>query len=231
MANRPVYMIDGNNNFKVISTEFKFHPGFAVVQKQKSIASLHAAFMEKHSNAHILEISSKSSIPLGVSLSAFNLSVIGKTGIAYNVETLFQSSKVFANGGPYLDILNMSSRDAKRDPRLKTSGELKCFRLGNVEFPLEPKTFFYNWIYLHALAMHPKLTAELINYDAFTDIEFNPQKSINCQAEAAVIYVSLYKKGVLKEALSSKNKFLELVYNQKVQVKNEDNLPVQESLF
>ena len=36
---------------------------------------------------------------------------------------------------------------------------------------------------------------ELIDYDAFTDIEFNPQKSINCQAKSAALFVGLVKQG------------------------------------
>ena len=35
---------------------------------------------------------------------------------------------------------------------------------------------------------------------------------INCQAEAAAIYVSLQKQGLLKEALKSKDTFLDIVY-------------------
>lgn len=37
----------------------------------------------------------------------------------------------------------------------------------------------------------------LLEYDGFTDIEFNPQKSLNCQAKAAALYVSLCRNGLL----------------------------------
>ena len=60
--------------------------------------------------------------------------------------------------------------------------------------------------------MHPDLTEQISVYDAFTDIEFNPQKSINCQAEAAALYVSLKRQSLLKEALKSKEDFLNIVY-------------------
>ena len=43
---------------------------------------------------------------------------------------------------------------------------------------------------------HPELSEKLLNYDAFTDIEFSPDKSLNCQADAAALYVSLAKKGL-----------------------------------
>lgn len=45
------------------------------------------------------------------------------------------------------------------------------------------------------------------------NIEFNPQKSINCQAEAAAVYVSLSKQGLLEEALKNKDSFMEIVYS------------------
>lgn len=58
---------------------------------------------------------------------------------------------------------------------------------------------FYNWIYINALMDNPELTAELASYDGFTDIEFNPDKGVNCQAEAAALYVTLLRKGVLDQ--------------------------------
>jgi hypothetical protein len=54
---------------------FEWHPGFSKSQAQKSIASLHCAAAEA-GIAPVLEISSKSPDPLGVSLSAFNLLLV-----------------------------------------------------------------------------------------------------------------------------------------------------------
>ena len=59
---------------------------------------------------------------------------------------------------------------------------------------------------------NPKLADALMEYDAFTDIAFNPEKSLNCQAEAAAIYVSLRKRNLLEEALKSKESFIDIVY-------------------
>ena len=53
----------------------------------------------------------------------------------------------------------------------------------------------------------------IINYDFFTDIEFNHEKSLNCQARSAAIFVSLYQKGLLEECLADIVKFEECVYN------------------
>ena len=43
---------------------------------------------------------------------------------------------------------------------------------------------------------------------AFTDIVFNPEKSINCQAEACAYYVALRKKVCWKKRLAKKRFFL-----------------------
>ena len=43
MANRPIFITseDKGKFFKQVNTEFEFHSGFAISQKQKSIRSLH----------------------------------------------------------------------------------------------------------------------------------------------------------------------------------------------
>jgi len=43
-------------------------------------------------------------------------------------------------------------------------------------------------------------------------IEFNPAKSINCQARTCAILVSLIKQNKIEEALISKEKFIDMVY-------------------
>src|SRR3954454_5722055 len=49
------------------------------------------------------------------------------------------------------------------------------------------------------------------DYQAFTDIEFNPAISINCQAYAVALYVSSSKRGLLCSATFDKATFLQLV--------------------
>ena len=98
---------------------------------------------------------------------------------------------------------------------MKNSGKIVAFQIDGKEFETEPKTYFYNWLYINTLHLYNELTEQLLVYDAFTDIAFNPQKSINCQAEAAAIYVSLAKQGLLKDALKDKKQFKEIVYSRK----------------
>ena len=68
---------------------------------------------------------------------------------------------------------------------------LICFTFEDKAFPLEPKTAFYDYIYMNALLENENLAQMILQYDAFTDIEFNPDKSLNCQAKAAAAFVAL----------------------------------------
>ena len=214
MAKRPVFIISDTPPYcveKIIN--FKFYSGFAEIQKRKSIKSLHEAFLKDNPNRKVLEISSKSEEELGVKLSAFNLIIETKNGKRFSVESAFQASKVFENGGPYKELLDMTSKEAKKDPRLKNSGKLKYFYFAERKFDLIPTTYFYNWIYINTLCLYPDLTDKLMEYDSFTDIVFNPDKSVNCQAKAAAVYVSLKKQELLDKALKDKDSFLEIVYS------------------
>ena len=217
MANRPVYEVSLDESlYKCHNVDFVFYSGFSESQQRKSVKSLHGAFLQMKKNSKILEISSKSEKDIGKKLSAFNLSFVTKKGIKITVESAFQASKVFENGGPYRDLLLVSSKNAKKDLRLKNSGHIISFKFDKRVFPIEPKTYFYNWLYINILNLHSDLSKQILEYDAFTDISFNPKRSVNCQAEAAAIYVSLYKQNLLKEALINEKAFLEIVYRNRM---------------
>ncbi|QJC95217.1 hypothetical protein HC660_07200 [Bacillus mojavensis] len=237
MAERPVF-ISSVKEKGYVSTqeiEFEWFPGFSVKQKQKSIESFHKNFKERNPSSNVLEISSKSDKELGVALSAFNLMIKTKNNKEFSVETAFQASKVFEKGGPFLDLYSKTSKEAKKDPRIKNSGELLYFQYFGRKWELEPKTFFYDWLYTNALSHNKELSKEVVQYDAFTDIEFNPHKSINCQARSVALYVSLYKAGLLEVALSSVEKFKELAFgqqhNNKKDVKVDKETTEQLSIF
>lgn len=196
MAERPAFFI---RQGKVVSEVYSFEwfSGFVVSQKQKSIASLHNAIIKADKSAKPLEISTKSKETIGIKLSAFNLKLNN-----YTLENVFQSAKVFERGGPYLDLLDVLPKEAKRDERLRNSGSLRAFRYQNEDFPLIPKTVFYDFIYITAIKKS-FLTDEInaiSNYNYFTDIEFNPAKSINTQARTvAMIKLILGEYGYLPD--------------------------------
>ena len=220
MATRPFYkVIDSNEKIiEVKSIEFEWIKGMAISQKQKCIDSFHKSIKELYPNLKILEISTKSKNDLGIKLSAFNLMRYSKkNNRKYSIECLFQGSKVFEKGGPYIEILNMSSREAKKYFQEKDLGELLYFQFGKEKWELEPKTMFYDWLYLTTLHENKDLVSEVLKYDIFTDIEFNPQKSYNNQARAVAMYVSLYKKNMLKllESIDDYKKNVKLLYEEK----------------
>jgi len=105
----------------------------------------------------------------------------------------------------------MTSREAKGDERLPSSGRLLGFRFLSVDWALEPKTAFYDWIYINGVKKKIEVIERLSSYSAFTDIEFNPERSVNCQAHSVALFVSLYKRRLLREAISSKEAFLRIL--------------------
>jgi hypothetical protein len=231
MATRPVYtpLKNGKLGVNEVGIDFQWFPGMSKTQKQKSIASLHAAAEERNISP-ILEISSKSEQELGVSLSAFNLLITTKKQQrTFSVESAFQSSKVFQRGGPFIDVLERTSREAKKDIRLKESGNLLKFVFFSTEFPLKPRTLFYDWLYINALNQNDELADQVLKYSGFTDIEFNPKKSINCQAYSAALFVSLSYASLLSDALESPSIFEEILSD--VYLRREKNYQIQGALL
>jgi hypothetical protein len=213
MALRPVFIPDPESKSLVREARisFQWRSGLSTAQKQKSIRSLHGAASAELGipGEKILEISSKSEQETGRRLSAFVLELDLPDGIRSTVECAFQGSKRFRDGGPYTDLYGLDSRAAKRDARLRSSGPLQTFSFFGEEWPLDSGTAFYDWLYLSTLQKNNRLAQETAAFEAFTDIEFNPSKSINCQANSAARFVAMAKRGVLG-ALAQKSQFLSL---------------------
>ncbi len=210
---------------------YEYFSGFSLSRKQKCIESLHNSAKKMGIN-NILEVSSKSKEKIGVQLSSFNL-ILDVDEKHYTVEQLFQSGKIFEAGGPFPDLLNKTSREARNDERLKTSGNLLGFTFFGESFPLEPKTFFYDWLYINALLNNKHLISQLQNYDGFSDIEFNEKKSLNCQAYSLALFSSILSNepDILTLNSISKSDFLSLcakeyktrVFSIKPQIRNDEN--------
>ncbi|WP_165222353.1 DarT1-associated NADAR antitoxin family protein [Affinirhizobium pseudoryzae] len=212
MAERPIFIPvpETEGYVRRVDLEIPWAGGFAEVQKKKNIRSLHEA-ASKVGYAPILEVSSKSDEIAGRHLSAFHLRVtLGNRDMP--LENAFQGSKVFERGGPYTDLFTVEPREAKRDPRLRNSGALRGFEFDSFEFPLKPTTVFYDWLYLNAIFPHRKWLKNRVDgekrYDGFSDIEFNPSKSINCQAKSCALFVSLMREEKLEEYLKTPSDFI-----------------------
>ena len=211
MANRPIYMPKSAAPYRTLYTaEFTWNSGLSASQKKKNIIALHESFAAHFPGKKVLEISSKSMQEGGVELSAFNLmKFVPSLGKALPVEVIYQAGKVFKNGGPYPDLLEGTSREAKKDERLRNSGAIVGFRFEGRDFPIRPQTFFYDYLYINALLENPELAKIVLEYDGFTDIEFNPEKSINCQAKSAALFAALSRLG-LTDKVRDPDEFLAL---------------------
>ena len=209
MAQRPIFIpfSEQNRLVKEVDVDFEWNPGFAPVQKMKNVEALHESARQM-GYSPLLEVSTKSIQQLGVDLSAFNLLVTLDDLSQISLECAFQGSKVFADGGPYADLYERNSYEARRDERLRSSGKVVGFKFQGMDFPTEPKTAFYDWLYLNALARNEEIMLALEKYVGFTDIEFNPNKSINCQARSCALCVSLRKKDLMVNALKSPHAFI-----------------------
>jgi hypothetical protein len=212
VAERPIFIptTEDEGYVRRVDFEIPWAGGFAEVQKKKNIRALHDAAKNAGHNP-LLEVSSKSDEVAGRHLSAFHLRVT-TNGVDMPLENAFQGSKVFERGGPYTDLFAVEPKEAKRDPRLKDSGALTSFKFASYEFPLQPTTAFYDWLYLNAVFPHRSWLKNRIDgemkYAGFTDIEFNPSKSVNCQAKSCALFVSLMREDKLEQYLASPSTFI-----------------------
>ena len=212
MATRPCYRpLEKFVGYRTVeSAPFVWAGGFAFSQKQKNVVALHDAIHRIDPAAKVLEISSKSLQPLGVSLSAFNLK-FPHNGAECSVEAAFQAGKVFEGVGPFPELYSHDSREVRHHVQEVSAGRrLLAFEFDGVRWDLEPKTAFFYWLYIQALIANPQLAEAVKEFDAFTDIEFNPKRQVNCQAAAAAFYVSLCRTGKMEEAMSSREAFLRI---------------------
>lgn len=206
MAIRKIFIptARGEKLIKEYDVEFAWDFGNSIKNTEESIRRMHTEAEKRYKIENLFEISGASITPLGRFLSAFQLPIqIGD--INTTVECAYQGSKVFSNGGPYQDLYHVQSRRAKKDARLRNSGRLTHFQLGEVEFKSEPKTAFYNMIYMIALQRFLEVSKiskkrfrnHFYTSGGFTDIYFNPNKSVNCQARSVALFVSLHKRNLI----------------------------------
>lgn len=191
----------------------------------------------------ILEVSTASTdFETGRALSALNLMYEDtETGRLHSVENWFQAAKVFGKDdheyGPYPELLTVKAPKRYLNAHLdqKTAAHyegdelfqrvqseigdasLIRFELWGKEFPLVPRSCFYDYLYAKALhqGRNADLAARLCDYRVFTDIMFNPgtgkRRKYNTQARSCAIFVSLTKRGVIDDALLNIESFIDAV--------------------
>ena len=201
MTTRPVYRPKLTRPFYTAeNVEFEWANGQSASTKQKNSLRLREEFHKKHPNLSVLEVSTKSDSPACVALSPFNLSLrVPSLRKAFPVEVLYQGSKTFRHGGPYVDLYGMAPQDTLHDPRFNDSGELLGFTFEKRMYPAKPDFLFYVWLYILALLENQGSAEVVKKTDAFCDIEFNPQTGMNNQAKACAIFHSLSQLGLLDQ--------------------------------
>lgn len=205
--------------------EFEWVGGFAKVQKLKRLNKFIEKLPEDIRQRH-LEISSGSNTEDGKNLSAFNLSYSSPALKGCKVESVYQGSKIFVTGGPFQELYNLPSIVAKKDSRVVNGGRLLGFQLFDEAWPLEPTTGFYNYLYFLSLVENPDIAKAANTYEYFSDLEFNHEKAVSCQAESLAVFFTLYRENYVGEILQDKVKFLHMI--SRIQYVNESK---EESLF
>ena len=67
MVRRPVFVPESDKPYvSEISLDFEYFPGSSIQQKQRSVASLHAAYVDRFPSSRVLEVSSRSKRDIGV---------------------------------------------------------------------------------------------------------------------------------------------------------------------
>lgn len=218
MAQRPVFSPDPTGALvREAPVGFEWSAGFALAQKRRNIEALHRAADRELSLAPLLEVSSRSARSLGVRLSAFNLRLpTREAGGQLLLEAAFQGSKVFSVSGQHAEIYSMQAGGAiKAFMRQFSTERVVGFQFEGRTWDPEPKTVFYDWLYLRALTgllrVRPRLMGELRSFAGFTDIEFNPRKSLNCQARSCALAIALSSLADLGELAKDPDQFLRVL--------------------
>ncbi|WP_416232032.1 DarT1-associated NADAR antitoxin family protein [Psychrobacter sp. bablab_jr014] len=218
VEHKPVFMprVNSDNLVKTDMVRFERHVGFATRQKKKSINDMHQVIRKKYGFKHVLELSSKSGEKLSFLLNPSSLQLASDDGNqTYSVENAFYASKVFKHGGPYTDLLTSAPRQAKKDERLSQSGALFGYDYFGMEWSVEPLTAFYDWLYITALKQNEALHEQVMQYQAFTDLTFNPKKSIHSAAYALAMFVAPSKRELL-DTVEDPGEFYDLYYDFKI---------------
>jgi len=228
-ATRPVFVPDANGALvRETSISFTWHPGMALAQVQRSLDSLHQEAANSGLSP-LLEVSTRSRSPLGVRLSAFNLRL--HTTISsepVTVEAAFQSSKVFEGMGSLGHLISWDDgRAIKAEVSEYRDVPLEGFIFENSRWDLTPLTAFYDYLYLRALCDtfidEPDLRDALGQFVGFTDIAYNPKKSLSCQARSCALFVALGGLEAVQDLVSNPQRLVATMKARGYQYPNESD--------
>ena len=191
--------------------------------------ALSEAIIEKNPELDILETSVVSAEDKGKWLSSFFLKLRLPDGKLAPIESVFHGCKKYKEGGPYTDIMEMKPSEAKKDPRIKNSGDFLGFEFCNHKFPKTPRTAFYDWLVCCALfqSHNRGLLNEARKHSAFSDVMFFPEHSLNSPAASLARIVTLLNMELIGTKLISFDEFVKAgekadVYKKFTRAKDQD---------
>ena len=197
MAVRKVYLpVSEFPYFREISVTFPWSNG----SRHQIIQAVQEAFHGLHPDIPALEVSLASPQQEGVGVAAMKLPLrLATQEQEIPVGIIYQASRVFENGGPYLELLQCSRQTVQKERRLQQSGKCIRYQLEGKEFLLEPYPYaFFNWLYGRALQQNPEKAEGILKFGAFTDLDLgSAKKDRNSPARAAAVYVGLAAAGRL----------------------------------
>lgn len=226
--------------FREHAVEFVWHKGMALQQRQRSVASMHEAISRTTPNAATLEVSTRAvDYDLGKALSAFNLMLRGypveNVFQSAKVTTDGGPYSDILNLSPVeaKRDCRIQTRDSKAD--CQTNGvryqgksffdadsgvcpacqsrphrQLAAFKSRNFIWGLEPRSHFYDALYITAVLepANKALARRVADHDTFTDIAFNqkvPYAEVgpfNCQARSCAIVTTLSRSGLTHDEVA-----------------------------
>ena len=93
-----------------------------------------------------------------------------------------------------------------------------------MSFPIEPKTVFYDYLYVLALTQNPEIAEQVLAYYCYTDVEFNHKKQFASQARSCAIYKYLVDNNNLSDYIQDVNKFISIYGD--IIVPHQSSLPI-----
>lgn len=181
MAVRPCFYVQIPAVVTSFNQSFEWAPGFSLKQHQKCVANLHYKINQNTAQSDILEVSTRSTNPLGVKLSALKLRYKG-----VSMEKLYQDAKRYKKVHVTLTTVPAYIQDTYELAGFYFEG---TFWQANTD----DMSAFYD--YLYCLAVKESLSydeiMEITDYGIFTDIAFNPERSYNTQARACAFIKAL----------------------------------------
>lgn len=226
--------------FRERAVEFVWHKGMALRQRQRSVASMHESIARTTPSASTLEVSTRAvDYDLGKALSAFNLTLRGfpVENVFQSAKTMTDGGPYadILNLSPAeaKRDCRIQTRDSKADCQAngiryggqkffdpdsgvcpachsRPQRQLTAFKSRHFVWGLEPKSQFYDALYITAL-LEPQnqvLARRVADHDTFTDLAFNqkvPYAEVgpfNCQARSCAIVATLARSGMTHDEMA-----------------------------